>query len=321
MAGDKEKIGDERIFQKILVPLDGSESAEMVLELAQNLSVRSGAELTLFHVFPPEQTKYERLHSIYIKQIAENAERSISKICETVACHFKGVSATTAPVLVKGEPAEEIVRYATSNNFSVILMATHGRSQMINSARSDIANHVVRTSPVPVWLVRTLAPNEIVCAEWPPQRVLVPLDGSPRAEKILPYVVEYAKLLNAEIVLLRICEKPAINSDYPFPDWEKHIEVETVFFQERCGLYLNEVEQRIKREGLKITKECWLGNAAEEIVGYIGRNRCDLVAMTAYGRSAMPGWVSDSSLVSWVFSNVTEQVLATTTRGILLVRP
>ena len=170
MNGDKDRIGAERVFQKILVPLDGSESAEMVLELAQNLSVRSGAELTLFHVFPPEQTKYERLHSIYIKQIAENSEANIGKICETVACHFKGLSATASPVLVKGEPAEEIVRYATSNEFSVILMATHGRSQIINSARSDIANHVVRTSSVPVWLVRTLAPAEIVCAEWPPAK-------------------------------------------------------------------------------------------------------------------------------------------------------
>jgi nucleotide-binding universal stress UspA family protein len=321
MADVKERIGNERVFHKILVPLDGSESAEMVLELAQNLSVRSGAALTLFHVFPTEQTQYERLHSIYTRQIAENTEKNISKLCETIACHFKGESATMTAVMVKGEPAEEIVQYAVSNGFSVILMATHGRSQIISSARSDIANHVVRTSPVPVWLVRTLVPGEIVCAEWPPQRVLVPLDGSQRAEKILPYVVEYAKLLNAEIVLLRICEKPAINSDYPFPDWEKHIEVETVFFQERCGLYLNEVEQRINGEGVKITKECWLGNAAEEIVGYIRRNRCDLVAMTAYGRSAMPGWVSDSSLVSWVFSNVTEQVLATTIRGILLVRP
>ena len=83
MAGVKEGMGEERVYQKILVPLDGSESAEMVLELAHNLSVRSGAALTLFHVFPPEQTKYERLHSLYIKQIAENAERNISKICES----------------------------------------------------------------------------------------------------------------------------------------------------------------------------------------------------------------------------------------------
>ena len=75
-----------------------------------------------------------------------------------------------------------------------------------------------------------------------------------------------------------------------------------------------------KEKGLKVTTECWLGNAAEEIIGYIRQNRCELVAMTAYGGSAMPQWLSDLPLRPWVFSNVTEQVLATTSRGILLIR-
>lgn len=317
----RAKAKDSRVYRKILVPLDGSEAAETVLDLAKNLAVRSGAALTLLHVCPPDQTDYERLHSAYIQQTAELVRSDTAKICETVQCHFEGLTATASPVLVKGEPAKEIVHYATENEVSIILMATHGRSGLINSVMSDIANRVIRTSTVPVWLLRTLGPDEIVCAEWPPQRVLVPLDGSERAEKVIPYAAEYAELFDAELVLLRICEEPEISSDYPKPDWDKHVDLIRSHHQEQCSLYLSEVEQRLKGMRLKIVKECWLGNPAEEIIGYIGQNRCDLVAMTAYGRSAIPQWLSDSPAAHWVFSNVSEQVLATTSRGILLVRP
>jgi nucleotide-binding universal stress UspA family protein len=224
-------------------------------------------------------------------------------------------------VLIKGEPAKEIVRYAQESEASLILMASHGGIGSRQSVMSDIANKVVRTSAIPVWLVSTLRPDEIVCAEWPPERILVPLDGSKNAEKVLPYATEYAKLFDAELVILRICEEPIIPCEDPEPDWNKHVDRIRSHHQEECSLYLNEVEQRIKEPGLKVTKKFWLGNPGEEIVGFIRDNRCDLVAMTAYGRLAVPRWLTSSSVAQWVFSNVTEQVLTATSRGILLVRP
>ncbi|OGO19286.1 MAG: hypothetical protein A2144_08325 [Chloroflexi bacterium RBG_16_50_9] len=318
---DVAKIKDKRVYKKIIVPLDGSEAAETVLNLAKNFAVRSGTALTLLHVCTPEQAEWERLHQSYIERIADQVQHDISKMCDTVQCRFEHATATASPVLVKGEPVREMVRYAEENEANIILMATHGRSGLTRSAMSDIANRVVRTSTVPVWLIRTLGSDEIVCAEWPPQRVLVPLDGSDKAEKVLPYAVEYARLFDAELMLLRICEEPEISGDYPWPDWDKHVEHTRSHYQAQCSLYLNEVEQRLKDSGIKVTKESWLGNAAEEIIGYIKQNRCDLVAMTTYGRSAVPRWLADLPVGHWVFSNVTEQVLATTSRGILLVRP
>jgi len=315
---------DERVYRTILLPLDGSEAAEAVLELAKNLAVRSGSALTLLHVCRPEQADYERLHSAYIERVADLVQRDISKICETVQCHFEGVTATASPVLVKGEPAEEIVRCAEENEVSVILMATHGRSGLVRSVMSDIANRVVRNSLVPVWLMRTLDPDDIICAEWPPKRVLVPLDGSERAEKVLPYAAEYARLFDAELVLMRVCEQPAITTDYPEASmpisWDEHVSRARSHYKAQCSVYLEVVKDRLKEMGIKVTTEALLGDAAEEIIGYIRQNRCDLVAMTTYGRSGMARWVSESPVGRWVFSNVTEQVLAATSRGILVVR-
>jgi len=314
----------ERVYRRIVVPLDGSEAAEAVLELAKNLAVRSGSALTLLHVCRPEETDLERLHSAYIQRVAELVERDISKICETVQCHFDGVTATSSPVLLNGEPAQEIVRYAEENEASVILMATHGRSGLTHSVMSDIANRVVRNSLVPVWLMKTLGSDDIICAEWPPKRVLVPLDGSERAEKVLPYATEYAQLFDAELVLVNVCEQPAVTADYPEASmeisWDEHLSRIRSHYQAQCSVYLEVVKDRLKEMAPNVTAESLLGNAAEEIIGYIQQNRCDLVAMTTYGHSGMGRRVADSLAGRWIFGNVTEQVLATTSRGILLVR-
>ena len=315
---------DERIYRTILVPLDGSEAAETVLELAKNLAVRSGSALTLLHVCEKEQSEYRRLHLAYIERVADLVQHDISKICETTQCYFESMQATVSAVLVEGEPAEEIVRCAQENNASVILMATHGRSRLVASAFSDITNRVLRNSNVPTWLIRTLGPDEIVCAEWPPERVMVPLDGSERAEKVLPYAAEYAKLFDAELVLLRVCEQPDITADYPeasvATSWDEHVARIRSHHQGQCSIYLEVVKDRLNEKGLKVTTEALLGDAAEEIIGYVRQNRCDLVAMTTYGRSGIAGWMSDSLVGRWVFSNVTERVIAATSRGILVFR-
>jgi len=324
MMNTRADVKNERVYRRILVPLDGSEAAETVLDLARNLAARSGSALTLLHVCPPEQVGFEPVVSAYIQWTADLVQRDISKMCEKVQCHFEGVTATASPVLVKGEPAEEIVCYAEENEASVILIATHGRSGLVHSVMSDVANRVVRNSLVPVWLIKTLPPDDIVCVEWPPKRVLVPLDGSERAENALPYATEYAKLFDAELALLRVCEEPENTSNHPEASipmsWDEHVKRIRSHYEAQCSIYLEVVKDRLTKMGLKVTTECLHGNATEEIVGYTRQNRCDLVVMTTYGRSSPGRWVTDSLVGRWVFSHVTEQVLAATSRGILLVR-
>ena len=315
---------NKSVYRTIVVPLDGSEAAESVLELAKNLAVRSGSTLTLLHVWGRTQDDHERLHRSYIERAAEMVERDIAQICETTACYFANRSATVVPVLLRGEPAEEIVKYAETNKASVILMTTHGRSGLTNPVMSDVTNRVVRNSLLPVWMIRTLGPGEIVCAEWPPKRILVPLDGSERAEKVLPYAIEYSQLFDAEMVLLRVCDEPLITADFPEAamqtSWEDHVKGMRSHFQGQCSIYLDTVKDRLEKNGIRVTIESMLGNAAEEIVKYTSENRCDLVVVTTHGRSAIARLVSDTPVGRWVFSSVTEQILAATTRGILVVR-
>lgn len=320
----KDNRASQSVYKKILVPLDGSEASEAVLELAKNLAVRSGGDLTLLHVCKPEEADCKRVHAVYIEHVADTIKKDVGHICETVQCHFQGGQASVTTVLRTGEPAEEIVRQAEENGSSVIVMANHGRTGLSNSAMSDIANRVLRSATVPVWLIRTLAPNEIVCVDWPPNRVVVPLDGSEKAEAVLSYATEYAMIFDAELVLINVCAAPFITADYPEASaqvsWDEHVKRICSHYESQCSVYLETVKDRLEATGLKITTQSLLGDAADQIVEYIGQNRCDLVAMTSRGRSGISRLVADSPVGRWVFSDVTEQVLAASSRGMMVVK-
>lgn len=102
-------------------------------------------------------------------------------------------------VSVGTEPAQEILRRAREPELDLIAMATHDRNLLWQAIRGSAANEVIRSASAPV-LVVTPEKIEMSWNETPGEReiaitsVLVPLDGSPFAEAVLPYV-EYRKCL------------------------------------------------------------------------------------------------------------------------------
>lgn len=67
------------MFERILLPLDGSELAEMALPYGQELATRLGSELTLFHVRAQEGQQYECIHRMYLDRLAQAVAHNIRK--------------------------------------------------------------------------------------------------------------------------------------------------------------------------------------------------------------------------------------------------
>ena len=180
----------------------------------------------------------------------------------------------------------------------------------------SVAVKVHRCSGAPVLLFRSLPSEETAPEDWPERRILVTLDGSELAEQVLPYVVDHARMSDAEVVLLRVCEPSLISSDYPEASmplsWEEHVEKVTARQQQQCSLYLGDAERKLKDVGIKLKSESLLGNAAEEIINYVTRNQFNLVAMTTNARCG---------LGVWPIGSVADKVIHGTSSHILLVRP
>src|SRR4030042_3143045 len=101
------------MYERILVPLDGSQLAEIALPYAEELSGRLGAEVTLIYVSESIDDPHRHMHQIYMQKMAEStkqdAEAYARKLGKELAIQVKSVN-------LAGNPAEEIVKYADSDN-------------------------------------------------------------------------------------------------------------------------------------------------------------------------------------------------------------
>ncbi len=139
------------------------------------------------------------------------------------------------------------------------------------------------------------------------QKIMVPLDGSQQGESILPEVVELARALRAEVVLLRVLRVHAFADLNPICYLAGE---ETQLLQEAEG-YLGAVAERLAQDGITVkTAVCW-GEPAAEIVRLGSKEGAGLVAMSTHARSGLSRLVRGS---------VAEDVLRHTQLPVLLLR-
>ncbi len=159
------------MFQKILVPLDGSKLAECALPYAEEIArgcdtdeiiLVSVTERLVGKTFAPEiQEQYrasDRLDlsradsevKVTFGKLEKQAQRYLGGIMK--ALQAKGIR-VRAEVLM-GNPAAEIANYAEKNDTDMIVMSSHGRSGPSRWAYGSVADKIFRASCVPVLMVR-----------------------------------------------------------------------------------------------------------------------------------------------------------------------
>ncbi len=155
------------MYERILVPLDGSKVGESALpyveDLVSKLSPEVKAEVTLFQVLspvrPPPSGGEAVAGTAYTeKQTEENKKKAVDYLNKTgEALISKGV--TVAAKVAIGDASEEIVKAAEEINADLIAMSTHGRSGLSRWAFGSVTDKVLRHGgKVPILTVK--APKE-----------------------------------------------------------------------------------------------------------------------------------------------------------------
>ncbi len=308
------------MYRTMLVPLDGSMLAEEVLPYANELAIRLGLELILLHVCEPKQSESKFMCKAYIEGAAEIIKKQ-PMVFQTkergTQLKEKVIEARTE--VVEGNPAEEIVDYASENKADLILMATHGRSGIRRWVLGSTVDRVLRASEVPVWLIRAGIPEDIVHDKWPQRTMLVPLDGSPMAESVLPYVEALARQRGSDVVrvfLIRIFEQPFITADYPEASlplsWGEHVKRVTEHSKQVAEQYLKRIQKRLEYVGLKVSSKVLMGGKpANGIINYAQENSPNLIVMATHGYSGIS---------RWEYGSVADKVLYGVSSPIFLVR-
>ncbi|HEX5691150.1 MAG TPA: universal stress protein, partial [Roseiflexaceae bacterium] len=143
-------------FQRILVPLDGSELARRALPLAAELATRTGAEMLLLSVAtPPIMVAPEMITSVPLYDVTLEARQTqlrleLDKLADRLTREQLRVTRLVSP----GTAAETIVDTAKERNVDLIVMATHGLSGIRRWALGSVADKVLHATTTPLLLVR-----------------------------------------------------------------------------------------------------------------------------------------------------------------------
>ena len=310
--------GGAVMHKKVLVPLDGSEIAEILFAYAKELAGRLNLDVLLLHVCTPEEYELHPMHRMYVEHAADLIRQHSLAVRDSASESHEKKRIDVRGILAVGNPAEEILRCADDNDVDLIIMATHGHSAMKRWAMGSVAVKVLRASRVPVWLIRAGIPYEVIHDRYPRITVLVPLDGSELAEVVFPHLEALAEqrgIDRVDVVLLRVCEPIIIPPGYEVDvseDWASYVEQHLTRTDKAAEEYLAELAKGFEASGMRVKTVVKIGQPAAEIVGYADAHPLNLVVMSTHGWSGH-SW--------WPWGSVAGKVLEGISSPLLLVRP
>jgi nucleotide-binding universal stress UspA family protein len=300
------------MYKKILVPLDGSATAEKVLPYVRTLAGRLKSQVELLGIIDIAElaTRVSPEKARFLDTIVEEGVRESREYLAGTARTFMGGDIKCT--IDKGRAAEMIVEKGESDRTILIAMATHGRSGIKRWLLGSVAEKVLRGTANPLLLVRAAdeAKSEGLATL---NSIVVPLDGSEVAESVLPAVVEMAQDLDSEIVLFRACNVPhsIYGGDGRFAT---KIVAELIGgIKGEARDYLEKKTKELRERGAKtvsyVLKE---GIGADQIIALAHKTPDNLIVMCSQG------W---SGGRRWLLGSVTETVVRHTEDPVLILRP
>jgi nucleotide-binding universal stress UspA family protein len=282
------------MYSKILIPLDGSKTAEKVLPYARYLAGKFKIPIELLAVIDIAEmaTHMTAQKARFLDTMIDEGVRTSETYLRGIASIFN--DATVKCTVEKGRAEEVIIEKGEADTAMLIAMATHGRSGLNRFLLGSVAEKVLRGSVNPLLLVRAAdeASSEVELAF---KKVIVPLDGSPLAESVLPMVAGVAKKLDIEVVLFRAYHIPY--NAYAGDDGYYAVNYSDLIagVRDEANEYLEKKSVEVKKLGVeKVSCAIKEGFAGDEIVA-MGRKTPDgLIAMCSHGRSGVRRWMLGS---------------------------
>jgi nucleotide-binding universal stress UspA family protein len=191
-------------IHKILVPVVLTDTSRHVMGQAAWLAGRFHAEVILLHVVPPlsypigalesgDEITARDLHARIVQRAQKDLDRALPP-------EFDGIAVSR--VLLRGDPAREIVKTARDRNVDLIAMSTHGHGAFYRMLLDSDTAKVLHESHCPVWTGAHI--EDAPAREFSIRRVLCSVDLSPRSSHTASLAAEMATALDATLTLAHI---------------------------------------------------------------------------------------------------------------------
>lgn len=270
------------MLRNVLLPLDGSPLAECVLPHAVAIAAPFGARVTLLRVLEGGRVGDELVVDPLDWQIwRAEGQAYLSE----VAVRLQEVGLETETVLLEGQSAERIVEYIHNHDVDMTIISSHGWSGVSAWNIGSVAQKIFMHTRSSTLIVRAFGPcpDELTGTQY--RKLLVPLDGSARAEVVLSWVAELARYHESHVILAHVVRSPEMFSREPLSQEDVDlIDQVTERNRERAARYMADLEARLS---LDSEMRLLVGiNVAMVLQEFAEREEVDLMVLCAHGHSA-----------------------------------
>lgn len=247
------------MYERILVPLDGSRFSEEVIPYASGLAAAHDTELVLLRVL--ENESEEREATPYVNRLA--------------AAH----AAIGRCVLRPGDAASAVLEEARRQPDTLLAMTSRGHSGLMELALGSVAQRVLRGAGGPVLVYHPTGKPERKRASVRPQRVVLPLDGSPFAEAMAHDAGRFAHWLGAPLEVVSVVE-PVTAAEIGDVSGSGMADMES-------GYVRTQAQQIGKRYAVRSSWETLHGDPAKAIAEHVAGSGDAILVMATRRKSAL----------------------------------
>jgi nucleotide-binding universal stress UspA family protein len=293
------------MIEHILVPLDTSPLAECVLPHAIALAHSFGADITLLHIV---QSPHSATESNYVDPIAWDMQKTEARhYLEDVVSRLRQVDVPAEALLLEGQPEECIVQSAQGYEETCLVLSSHAQGGLSEWKIGSVTQRIMSRRHVTTMIVRACEPVDPDLHGSRYHRLLVPMDGSLRAECVLPLVTMLSNFHQAHVILAHVITAPEMPHGILTPPEDLELAHRLVEHMRIDALdYL--VETRTKAGSDTEIRLLESNNLAEALHKLINEEQIDLVVMSAHGHSGRADWPY-GSLVTNFITNCTTSLL------------
>ena len=287
-------------YGHILIATDFSEMAEQAVVAAADIAQRSGAELTLAHVFDPSpylQLLEPRSPDEAEQAMGASARKELDRIARA---ELGGVERVHTVAVRNPSAAAGICDHAAKHDVDLIVVGTRGRTGLVKMLLGSVAARLVRHAPCDVLVIR----GDVT---WPVHHIVAPTDLSDNSSRAVEAAGQMHGTYGGKLSLLHV-----LDESVPVPRGEGYGLADPEELAKKLHEKLEALRAQMlpERENVEVVVRP-AGSPIAGICDYADDNDVDLVVVATHGRTG---------LAAMLIGSVSEHVVQESTRPVLVVR-
>lgn len=274
------------MVERILLPLDGSQVAEMGLVWAAALHRAFGSRIILFRVVEAEPDRPGMFSESMGWRLAEAEGRSY---LNAIARELERTGIDADVDVRSGNPSDEILAGISRWKADMVILSSHGEGGAESFPCGGTSSKVIASAGTSILLNRSRSHDAHAARGL--RRVVVPLDGSPRADWALKLGAELARNNDADLLLVHVVARPDVLEGALAPLEAEALADRLVEVNTQAGLRLLKARRRqLSSPDLPIhLRVAAASSVPRAIQGLASRKSGSLLVLSAHGRSAGAG--------------------------------